>query len=79
MPCPRNSLGKQRCSFKFFVLSADVTAKPHTDNLLNSSGNSQGTFSGNSEAVVVDDRCSPKGIFLVLSWGWQQTTDFKAL
>ncbi|XP_011021730.1 PREDICTED: uncharacterized protein LOC105123720 isoform X4 [Populus euphratica] len=38
----------------------DVTAKPHTDNLLNILGNSQGTFSGNPEAVVVDERCSPK-------------------
>ncbi|KAG5236672.1 RNA demethylase ALKBH10B [Salix suchowensis] len=38
----------------------DVTAKPHTDNPLNSLGNSQGTFSGNSEAVVVDDQCIPK-------------------
>ncbi|KAJ6431628.1 hypothetical protein OIU84_019001 [Salix udensis] len=38
----------------------DVTANPHTDNPLNSLGNSQGTFSGNSEAVVVDDRCIPK-------------------
>ncbi|XP_034911279.1 RNA demethylase ALKBH10B isoform X3 [Populus alba] len=44
---------------------ADVTAKPHTDNLLNSSGNSQGTFSGNSEAVVVDDRCSPKDLVVL--------------
>ncbi|KAG6764343.1 hypothetical protein POTOM_031809 [Populus tomentosa] len=38
----------------------DATAKSHTDNHKNSSGNAQGTFSGNSEAVAVDDRSSPK-------------------
>jgi hypothetical protein len=65
------TLGKQRCSFNFFVMSADATAKSHTDNHKNSSGNAQGTFSGNSEAVAVDDRSSPEGHFLALSWGWQ--------
>ncbi|XP_034922091.1 RNA demethylase ALKBH10B isoform X1 [Populus alba] len=38
----------------------DATAKSHTDNHKNSSGNAQGTVSGNSEAVAVDDWSSPK-------------------
>ncbi|KAJ6321871.1 hypothetical protein OIU77_011872 [Salix suchowensis] len=38
----------------------DATAKPHTDNHKNSSGNAQRAISGNSEAVAVDDQSSPK-------------------
>lgn len=57
----------------------DATAKPHTDNHKNSSGNAQRAISGNSEAVAVDDQSSPKGHFLALSWGWQWGTYLKLL
>ncbi|CAK7326855.1 unnamed protein product [Dovyalis caffra] len=44
---------------------ADATVKPNTDNHLNSLGNSQGTFSGNSEAAAVNDQSSLKDLVVL--------------